>query len=108
MNAKLSVYVMAMHGLIVLSVVVVTCVLGVQGTLDSASILGILGAAIGFAGGTAASLGAVGQAVNGKSVITPQLISEQASMQRTALAAAASAQPHDVASSNKPATEAVS
>lgn len=87
---------MVMHGVIVLSVVVVTCVLGIQGTLDSPSILGILGAAIGFAGGTAASLGSLGAAVNGKSVVTPQLISEQASMQRAALVAAAATPSHVV------------
>lgn len=86
--------VMGMHAAIVLAVVVATVILGVQGTLDSSSVLGILGAAIGFAGGTAASLGSLGAAVNGKSVVTPQLVSEQASMQRAALAAAAASPPH--------------
>lgn len=104
MNAKQSMAVMAMHGAIVLSVVVATVILGVQGTLDSSSVLGILGAAIGFAGGTAASLGSLGAAVNGKSVITPQMISEQGAMQRTAMLAAASAPSHIVEASEPTTT----
>lgn len=96
MNQRATMYVLVMHGSIVLSVVVATVILGVQGTLDSSSVLGILGAAIGFAGGTAASTASLGAAVNGKAVIAQSAIADRETTLRTAIAASAAAPAHDV------------
>jgi hypothetical protein len=89
-------YVLVMHGSIVFSVVAATVILGVQGTLDSSSVLGILGAAIGFAGGTAASTASLGAAVNGKSVISAGEMANREATLRTAIVASAATEPHTI------------
>ena len=98
MAARQSLYVTAMYGSIVLAVVVATVILGVQGTLDSSSVLGILGAAIGFAGGSAASNGAVGAAVNGKATIPTAELANREQTLRTAIVASAAAPSHVIES----------
>lgn len=94
-----------MHGAIVLSVVVAVVILGVQGTLDSSSVLGILGAAIGFAGGTAASTASLGTAVNGKAVVSNQAIADRETTLRTAFAASAATPAHTVEPTSVPLEE---
>ena len=89
-------YVLAIHGSIVLAAILVVAVLGYHGTLDGQSVVAVLGTAIGFAGGTASSLGSLNTVVNGKSVLTEQLIAEQAATQRTAILSAAASEPHVV------------
>lgn len=89
-------YVLAIHGGIVLATILTVGVLGYHGTLDGQTISAVLGAAIGFAGGTASSLGSLNTVVNGKSVVTPQLLAEQGATNRTALATAAAAAAHNV------------
>ncbi len=85
-----------MNGGIVLSVVIASVILGVQGTLDSSSLVGILGAAIGFAGGTGAGVAAVSTAVNGGSVIPKGAVADREHTLRAAFASAAASPSHDV------------
>lgn len=96
MSGRQSIYVLGFHAGLAGSIVIAATVLGYHGTLDSATVAAIFAAALGFAGGTASSLGSLGAVVNGKSVITAQQIAEQGATQRTAIVAAASAQPRDV------------
>lgn len=100
MPARQQLYVLAIHGGIVLAAIATVGILGFHGTLDGQSVVAILGAAIGFAGGTASSLGSLNTVVNGKSVVTPQFVAEQAATQRTAIVASAGSEAHTV----KPAT----
>lgn len=96
MTAKTSLYVMGIHGAIVFAVVIATVILGVQGTLDPSSTVAILGAAIGFAGGTASSLGSLGAAVNGKALIPEHSLDNREATLRQALAGAQSTAEHTV------------
>lgn len=89
-------YVLAIHGSIVLAAILTVGILGFHGTLDGQSVVAVLGTAIGFAGGTASSLGSLNTVVNGKSVVTPQLLAEQGATARTAIVAASSSEPHTV------------
>lgn len=86
-----------MYAAIVLAVVIATVILGVQGTLDSSSVLGILGAAIGFAGGSAVGNSTLGSAVNGKSTVPNSALADREATIRTALAASAGAPSHVIA-----------
>lgn len=87
MNARQSLIVQAMHGTVVLFTVVVVCILGYHGTLDGQSVVAILGAAIGFAGGAVAATGALGQAVNGKSVVSEASMASREQTLRTSIQA---------------------
>lgn len=83
---------LCVYGAIVLATVVGAIVLGVQGSISEAAVTAIFGAAIGFAGGSAASGSTLYAVVNGKSVVTPQLVAEQGANTRTAIIAAAGAE----------------
>ena len=96
MSSRQPLYVLAIHGGIVLAAIMTVGLLGFHGTLDGQSVVAILGAAIGFAGGSASSLGSLGAVVNGKSLMTSQQVSEQGATQRTAIVAAAAGDPHRV------------
>lgn len=74
---------------IALAAVVGAVILGWRGALNSDAVAAILTGALALAGGAAAGIGAVGAVVNGKSVVTPQLIAEQGANTRTAIVAAA-------------------
>lgn len=97
MSARQSIYVLLMNGAIVLAVVVASVILGVQGTLDSSSLVGILGAAIGFAGGTGAGVAAVSTVVNGKSVVPNGAIADREHTLRAAFAASSASPAHTIA-----------
>lgn len=96
MTGKQNLAQLAVYGAIVGLTVVGAIILGWQGSISEAAITAIFGAAIGFAGGSAASGSTLYSVVNGKSVVTPQLISEQAATNRTALVAAAASAPATV------------
>lgn len=81
---------------IALCAVIGAVILGWRGALNSDAVAAILTGALALAGGAAASIGAVGSVVNGKSVVTSQMLSEQGATQRTAIVAAASTSPRDV------------
>lgn len=87
---------LGVYGLVVLSTVIGAIILGWQGTLDSAAVTAIFGAAVGFAGGSAASGSTLFAVVNGKSVVTPQLLAEQGATTRTSIIAAAGSQAQTV------------
>lgn len=87
---------LGVYGVIVFTTVIGAILLGWQGTISEAAVTAIFGAAVGFAGGAAAGQGAVYTAVNGKSVVTPQLIAEQGANVRTALVAAAGSPARDI------------
>lgn len=89
MTGRQSILILAFHGAIVTVLVIAATVLGFHGTLDASAVTAIFGAALGFAGGTASSLGSLGAVVNGKSVVTQQQVAEQGAAQRTAIVAAA-------------------
>lgn len=95
-NAKQSLYVLALHGAIALAVVIAATVLAFHGALDAEAATAIFGAAIGLAGGSASSLGALAGAVNGKSTITEASLAQRESTLRTALVAAAATPSHEV------------
>ena len=98
MTGKQTLFQMVIYGLIALAAVIGAVVLGYNGALASDAVAAILVGALALAGGSAASTGAVYAAVNGKSTVTPQLIAEQGATNRTAIVAAAAAQPTTVAS----------
>ena len=76
---------------IALAAVIGAVILGWRGALNSDAVAAILTGALALAGGAAAGIGTVGAVVNGKSVVTHQLIAEQGANTRTALVAAAGA-----------------
>lgn len=95
-SAKDSLYVQGIHVTVVLSAIFAVSLLGYHGTLDGQSVVAVLGAAIGFAGANVSSVGSLAQAVNGKSVVTSQLLAEQGATARTAIVSAAAADSHTV------------
>lgn len=96
MTARQPLYTLSIHGGIVLAAIITVGILGYHGTLDGQSVVAILGAAIGFAGGSASSLGSLNSVVNGKSILTSQQIAEQGATQRTAIVASAASEAHHV------------
>ena len=106
MSAKHSLYLQGLHAGIVLAVLISVTVLGVQGTLASDSLIAVYGAAIGFAGASASQLGALGQAINGKAVVSNDAIADRETTLRTALSAAAAAPAHDATYPVEPAVAA--
>lgn len=95
MNARQSLYVVAIYAGIAFSVVLSATILGVQGTLDSQTLSNVLMGALGFAGGAAIGAGTLSQAVNGKAVISHAEMANRETTLRTALAASAASDPHD-------------
>lgn len=99
-------YQLAIYGAIAVIAVIGAVVLGYHGTLNSDAVAAILTGALALAGANAGSAGAVYNAVNGKSLSTPQQIAESGATNRTAIVAAAASgardvkpvdpQPHDV------------
>lgn len=89
MNNRQNLAQLAIYGAIALVAVAGTILLGLNDKLNSDAVAAILTGALALAGGSAASIGAVYTAVNGKSVVTPQLLAEQGANQRTAIIAAA-------------------
>lgn len=96
MNSRQTLYVLAMQGVIALAVVIVVCVLGVQGTLEGESVVAILSSALALAGGAAAAVSALGSAVNGKATIPAAEMANREHTLRTAIAGASAAPAHDV------------
>jgi hypothetical protein len=95
-TGKQSLVQLCVYGAIALAAVLGAVILGYHGTLNSDAVAAILTGALALAGASAAGQGAVYQAVNGKSVVTPQLIAEQGASQRTAIVAAAAGTAADV------------
>lgn len=62
------------HFAMALAIVVAATVLTALHDLDAQAAVAIYGAAIGLVGGSAAALGAIGSAVNGKSVVDPNTL----------------------------------
>lgn len=87
---------LCVYGAIALAAVAGAILLGYHGTLNSDAVAAILTGALALAGASAAGTSAVYQAVNGKSVVTPQLLAEQGANQRTAIVAAAASNAHTV------------
>lgn len=70
MNTRQSLIVQGMSGGLVLAAIVAVTLLGLHGTIDGESVVAVLGTAIGFAGANVSGVGAVAQAVNGKSIVS--------------------------------------
>lgn len=87
---------LGIFGAIGFAAVIGTIVLGYHGTLNSDAVAAILTGALTLAGGAAAGTAAVGAVVNGKSVVTPQLLAEQGATARTAIVAASASDAHVV------------
>lgn len=96
MTARHSLVLQGIHAGIVIAVLVSVTVLGVQGTLASDSLIAVYGAAIGFAGASASQLGALGQAVNGKAIVSHEALADREATLRTAMVASAAAPAHTV------------
>lgn len=67
---RLPLYLLAMQSGLAALVVIGATVLGIYGAMESDSLTAIYGAALGFAGGAASSLGALTTAVNGKATVS--------------------------------------
>lgn len=80
---------LAIYGAIALMAVLGAVILGYHGTLNSDAVAAILTGALALAGGAAAGQGAVYTAVNGKSLVSSEMLREQGASQRTAIVAAA-------------------
>lgn len=93
MTAKQQLIQQGIYAAIALAAVIGAVVLGYSGNLNSDAVAAILTGALALAGGAAAGIGTVGAVVNGKSVVTHQLVAEQGANTRTAIVAAAGAQP---------------
>ena len=74
MAGRLQTLTLAAHFGIAALIVAAASVLTALHDLDAATFGTILGAAIGLVGGSAAALGAVGSAVNGKAVVDPVML----------------------------------
>lgn len=96
MSAKQQLVQQGIYGGIALAAVVGAIVLGYSGNLNSDAVAAILTGALALAGGAATGIGAVGAVVNGKSVVTAQQVAEQGASTRTAIVAAAAAEPRIV------------
>lgn len=96
MSGRQNLFQLLIYGLIALSAVIGAVILGWRGALNSDAVAAILTGALALAGGAAAGQGAVYTAVNGKSVVSHELLAEQGATQRTAIIAAAGAQPSTV------------
>ena len=96
MSGRQSLYVLGFHGAIAFACVVCATVLGWQGTLDASAITAIFGAALGFAGGAAASQGSLGAAINGKATVPVAALADRETTLRTAMAAAASSPSREI------------
>lgn len=94
MNSRQTLYVLAMQGLIAICVIVVVCILGVQGTLDGESVVAILSSALALAGAAATAFGALGSAVNGKATIPADQMADRETTLRHAFAASAASPAH--------------
>lgn len=79
------VWVLAFHAAIAALVIIGATVLLALHDLDPQAGVAIYGAAIGLAGGAASSLAAVGQTVNGKSVMTQDTMDSMSSNLRAAV-----------------------
>lgn len=104
-NARQSLYIQAMHGALVLVVVVAASVLAYADKLDGQTVAVLLGAAITFAGGAAQSLGTLGTAVNGKAVVSNASLADREATIRTALAASAASPAHTIEPEPEPEDE---
>jgi len=91
MTGRHNLYQLAIYGTIALAAVVGAVVLGYHGTLNSDAVAAILTGALSLAAANAGAQGAIYTAVNGKSLVTPQMLSEQGATNRTAIVAAAAA-----------------
>jgi len=87
---------LGIYGAIAFAAVIGAVVLGWHGTLNSDAVAAILTGALALAGGAAASQSVVGTVVNGKSVLSQELLREQGATTRTAIVAAAGSQAHTV------------
>lgn len=96
MSARQSIIVQGVHGGIVVAAILAVTILGYHGTIDGESVVAVLGAAIGFAGANATSIGSLAQAVNGKAVIPAHNLAEREATLRTAMIASAASSPHTV------------
>lgn len=89
MSGRQNLYQLGVYGAIAIVAVIGAIILGYHGTLSSDAVASILVGALALAGGTAAGVGTLYTAVNGKSVVSHQMVSEQAATNRTAIVAAA-------------------
>jgi hypothetical protein len=96
MSARYTLYGTLIHATVVVSAIAAVTALGMQGTIDGQSVVAVLAAAIGFAGANATSVSSLGAVVNGKSIVTPQLIAEQGATARTGMVAAGLSEAHVV------------
>lgn len=96
MTGRQSLVQLGVYGAIALSAVIGAVVLGYHGTLNSDAVAAILTGALALAGGTAAGVGTLYTAVNGKSVVSNQQLAENGATARTAIVAAAGGSAHTV------------
>ena len=87
MTTRQQVIPLVVHGGIVALAVLAVTVLGFHGSLDAQAVTAVLGAAIGFAGASAASQGALSTAVNGKSTISTEALGQREVTLRAAMGA---------------------
>lgn len=87
---------LGVYGAIAVTAVVGAIVLGYHGTLNSDAVAAILTGALALAGGTAAGVGTLYTAVNGKSVVSNEQLRENGATNRTAIVAAAAGGPSSV------------
>lgn len=70
MSNRQPLVVLAIHGGIALVVVLCVTALAWHGSLDAEAATALFGTAVGLAGGSASSIGALAQAVNGKATVS--------------------------------------
>lgn len=87
---------LGIYGVIGLVAVIGAVVLAYHGAISGDAAAAVLTGALTLAGGAAASQGAIHSSVNGKSVVSNELLAETGATNRTAIVAAAGSQPQAV------------
>lgn len=93
MNARVQAFVIGAHLAVGVAVLLAVTVLTALGKPISAFAAGIFGAVVGLAGGGAAATATLGTALNGKSAVSPELLSTQQSIIREGQRLLAAQQP---------------
>lgn len=95
MNTRQTLYLLTIHAGIAIVVVAAATVLSFHGNIDAQTVSVIFGAVLGIAGASAASLATLGAAVNGKAVLSNEMMQQREQTMQQAVSGLASSPPAD-------------
>lgn len=92
-TARHTMIVLGVHGAVALAIIISATVLGVQGTLDASALTALYAGLLGFVASAASSIGSLGAAVNGKTVLSQGDMAAREATLRTAIDGAIASTP---------------